>query len=242
MPPRRQYPWGDQAASTATSDANLAELVCHHACLCKTWRDSIDGNASWSKFLRQSFRVLFQRAFAAKIGCRTGKTQMGSIGRNVHDAATPFEHVGRFLHREAGALGVQGDDLIEVSLGCLQEGLRHKPPGIVDENVEPAELLHRFDHEAARVGHLAHVRLDGDGIPTLVLNASDYLLSFLRTRSVIYHHDRSVFGQSLRDRSADSIGSPSHNSHFSTQRPHLLVSFMTRLLQGVSPLPRKCPL
>jgi hypothetical protein len=46
---------------------------------------------------------------------------MGSIGRNVHDAATLFEHVGRFLHREVGTLGVQGDDLIEVSLGCLQE-------------------------------------------------------------------------------------------------------------------------
>ena len=57
----------------------------------------------------QSFRVLFQCAFAAKIGRRTGKTQMGSIGRNVHNAATLFDHVGRFLHREVGTLGVEGD-------------------------------------------------------------------------------------------------------------------------------------
>ena len=119
-------------------------------------------------------------AFAAKIRRRTGKTQMGSIGRNVHDAATLFEYLGRFLHREVGTLGVQGDDLIEVSLGCVEKRLGHKPPGIVDENVEPAELLHRLDHEAARIGHLAHVGLDSDGFATFGLNARHDLPGLLR--------------------------------------------------------------
>src|SRR5215510_4791403 len=55
-------------------DTDLAELVSHHACLSKTRRDRIDGHASWSEFLGQSFRVLFQRPFAVKINSRTGKT------------------------------------------------------------------------------------------------------------------------------------------------------------------------
>jgi hypothetical protein len=31
---------------------------------------------------------------------------MSSIGRNLHGAATLFEHVSRFLHLEVGTLGI----------------------------------------------------------------------------------------------------------------------------------------
>ena len=120
---------------------------------------------------------------------------MGPLGRNVHDAAALFESLRHFLHRKVGTLGVQGDDLIEISLGRLHEELRYEPPGIVDENIESAELLHRFDHKAAHLCDAAHVRLDSDGFPALGLNARYDLLSFLRTRSVIHHDDRPVFGQ-----------------------------------------------
>src|SRR6185503_17309884 len=96
-------------------DTGLAELVSYHACIRETRQDRIDSHASWSEFLRQSFRVLFQCAFVAKIRRRTRKTQMSSIGRNLHGAATLFEHVSRFLHLEVGTLGIYRDDLIEAA-------------------------------------------------------------------------------------------------------------------------------
>ena len=107
--------------------------------------------------------------------------------------------------------------LVEVSLGCLQEWLRHKPPGIVDEDVEPAELLHRLDYEAACLCDLAYLRLDGDGLISLGLNACDYILSSLGIRSVIHHHDRSVFRQSLCDSPSYPAGRPGDDRDFSTE-------------------------
>src|SRR5262249_27186600 len=196
------------------------ELICHHTRLSKTWRNRVDGNTSRGEFLRQSFRILFQRTFTAKISRRTGKTQMGSIGRNVHDAATVFKYSGRFLHREVRTLGVQGDDLIEVSLGGLHDGLRHKPSGIVDEDVESAELLYRLDHEATHLCDSAHVRLNGDGLPTLSLDVCHDLPGFFHTCYVIHHHNRPVLGQSFCDRLSNSPGRPGDDRHFSAERCH----------------------
>ena len=73
-------------------------------------------------------------------------------------------------------MAFQGDYLIEVSLGRVEKRLGHKSPGIVDENVEPTELLHRFDDKAACIGHLAHVSLDGNCFATVGLNTLDDLL------------------------------------------------------------------
>jgi hypothetical protein len=104
------------------------------------------------------------------------------------------------------SLSVQGNDLIEVSLGRIEKCPRHEPPGIVDENIEPAELLHRLDHKAPRLCNLTHVGLDGDGLPTLGLNARHYLMCFLCARSIIHHHNSPVFSQPLCNCSPDPAG------------------------------------
>jgi hypothetical protein len=82
----------------------------------------------------------------------------------------------------------------------------------------------------------------GTAFATFGLNTRDGLLGLLIALIVVHHDNGAIFGQSLRDRSTDPIGSPSHNRHFSAQRPHLFDSFMTLLPQGLSPLSRKRPL
>ena len=62
---------------------------------------------------------LLERRLGSEVGRRSGKTEVRAPGREVHDPAPVSDDFRRLLHREVGAFGVHGKDLIELLLGRI---------------------------------------------------------------------------------------------------------------------------
>jgi hypothetical protein len=162
-----------------------------------------------------------------------GKTTEKALSASEKNLAAASKRAGRMKTRATNALKrVQRAKAKEV------KAIASDARKLVQTELASA----RATLKAARIGHLAHVGLDSYCFSTFALNTRDDLLGLLIALIVVHHDNGAVFGQSLRNRSADSIGSPGHNRHFPTQRPHLLDSSMTLLSQGNSPLSGKRPL
>ena len=149
-----------------------------------------------------------------------GKLQVGERRRNIHNAPTVAEHLCRRLHRKVRPLRIQRKNGIELRLRRLHQLLWNEPARIVDQNIEAMELLYRLLHQALRVRHPAHVRLDDGSGPATGLNPCSHLPGFFLMHMVIHHHRRAVLRQAFGDGAADPAGRPGHNGHFALQQLH----------------------
>ena len=61
------------------------------------------------------------------------------------------------LHTEEGALQVDGNDVVKILLGNLEQILITRDAGIVDHDVDPTELLCRGRYETIDIGTFCHI-------------------------------------------------------------------------------------
>jgi hypothetical protein len=88
------------------------------------------------------------------------------------------------LHHQERSAGVDGDEPIEI----LQPSLRQRPPvgdpGVVDQDVQPAELPDHSLHDRSSRGRLAQVRLDREYPAAEGAYLGGHLLGLVPARAV----------------------------------------------------------
>src|SRR5205814_494894 len=138
-------------------------------------RDRIHGDSLGRKFVRKTFRELFESTFAAEVGSSAGKTDMGAVSGNIHDTSTFLDDLCRFLQGKVRALGIEGKHAVELLLGRLDQGLVHEHPGVVDQDVQPAEYPYRVLDQPADITDFAHIGLHRDCLATFLITPNYYL-------------------------------------------------------------------
>ena len=123
--------------------------------------------------------------------------------RDVHDHAAPLAHRPcRGLGGEKGRAHVYREHGVEVVCGQLERGLRDRRPGVVDEHVEPPEVLRDLVHEPRRRGRIRQVAVHPVHRPArgeLLVDRPLLVSSPVRRES----DGEAVSREPLRDRPAD---------------------------------------
>ena len=147
---------------------------------------------------------------------------------DVDDAAAAAlgDHLlGRELGAEEGALQVDVQDSFVLRLGGVEDRGPGLDAGVVDHDVEPAQLFDRPVDEHLQVGDLAHVGLHPDG---LVAEGGDLLLEVLGgllVGDVVDHDVGAGAGQRQSHGLADPGVAAGHDGDLSLERHRL--SFLT---------------
>ncbi|MHC2413494.1 hypothetical protein ACVJGC_006085 [Bradyrhizobium diazoefficiens] len=107
---------------------------------------------------------LLHAALRHRVGRKRRDRQQRVHRGHVDDdpAAALRDHLpGSRLHAEEGAFQIDADDFVEFLFGDLEDVPVAGDAGIVDHDVEPAELLHGGRNELVDVGALGDVADDG---------------------------------------------------------------------------------
>ena len=117
-------------------------------------------------------------------------------------AAALLDHLsGGALHAEEGALQVDADDQVELSLGRVEHRGARLHAGVVDQHVEVAAGLDRLVDQPLDVGHARHVALQRLGPAAALL---DLLHRGVGRRLVLVVVDGDR-GAGLAEREADGV-------------------------------------
>lgn len=105
--------------------------------------------------------------------------EVGAGARHVDDGGVRarFEVRKRELRQEHRPSQVHGERFFPSLEGDLAEGHGERGGGVVVEDVDTAEMIDRFVHEAVELIDLAHVRRDRDRLAALLLDYPNRLLA-----------------------------------------------------------------
>jgi hypothetical protein len=106
-------------------------------------------------------------AFGETVGRIAGHRPVLVYGSDIDytAAAALLDHLlGRDLRAEESALEVDRHHLVVLRLGCLEDRGASFDAGVVHHYVDTTELLHRRINEFLKVGTLAHVSRNANGL------------------------------------------------------------------------------
>src|SRR5882757_1971171 len=102
----------------------------------RSYRDRIGRDLAAAQFLGQIASEHFDATLRHCVGRVVPKREPRETTRNVHDAAPVLEQRNEFLGDEEEAAILRIDELVELLLGRLQDGLGNTKPGVVDEIIK----------------------------------------------------------------------------------------------------------
>ena len=167
-----------------------------------------------------------QRALGCIVGNRPRAADDSADRRHVDYRAAAGPAIGAFgncrdrrLHPQKAAFDVDFLDPAKLLQGGFQQRLDQSDSGVVDENVEPAELFVTGTDDVGPLRLVAHVvRPEGDpadacGKPGRGLRARVQV-------DVADHHRRPGIRQRLRHGGANALRATRHQSHTPVQSEH----------------------
>ncbi|MNM67010.1 hypothetical protein D3C81_785270 [compost metagenome] len=170
--------------------------------------NSVHPNTMFDRFQRLGARQLRQRALGRGIGRDTGEGEVGRVGSNVHDRAALVLH--HLLHCFSGVeertrhVGLHLP--FPIFAGHLDQGLVQDATGVIDQDVQLAELLDRQGH--CLLGRAVHSDVSDEGNQARTLKHVD------RRVDVLGDDFRTASVKELGDRLTDAAGRAGHQHYF----------------------------
>ena len=191
-------------------------VVFAEGCFHQAGRDGVHAHAPRAEFQRVGLRQHDERGLghaveqALELGANAGD------GRDVDDGSgAALAHPGRHQARQpVGALQIDLDHFVELGVGHLERRtLRDVGAGVVDQNVDLAELARGAIHQALQIFEPADVAGDGDecGRPVSLI-ARDLIQSLLLAAAD--DHRRAFAREQLRDGSPDASAGAGNDRDF----------------------------
>src|SRR6267142_3914340 len=145
--------------------------------------------------------------------------------RDVDDAAAAaLSHEGdRRLRTERVALEVHAQDLVPALGAGLDHRVIEPDPGIVDEDVKPAEAVRRLPDESRGLGLALHVRFDKDGLAAAGLDLRGDTLAPIAV-AIGERHLCSLLHEASHRGLADARRSAGHGRNLPDQSLHEVAS------------------
>jgi hypothetical protein len=116
---------------------------------------------------------------------------------------------------------------MKLLFGDRFDGSKFVNPGIVDENIETAEIFDGGVNKALSVGGFGYIAGNGDGLATGGSDGGDNLVRSGFTGGVIYDYGSAFSGERLGDGGSDAFGSSGDDGYFIFQFAH--VNFLSKI-------------
>src|SRR6266403_1359717 len=158
-------------------------------------------------------------AFVIAVDRRAGETGavcVDAAGANDASAFTQMRNCR--LDGDEHRAHVDGDHPVEIGKGVVVDHTERQDPGIVDEDVQPAQFLDCLRHGLPHRLRLCTVSLDGDGAAAGSLHFLDKRLSLVGRSGIGEGDGSAVIGKTPDDRGADSARSTRYEGGFSSER------------------------
>ena len=129
------------------------------------------------------------------------------------------------LRGEQKAEDVDVEDLVELLFGDGLDGGELVDAGVVDENVETAEVLDGRVDDALGFGGLGDVAADGDGLATGGGDGGDDGFGAGLAGGVVDDDGCAFGGERLGDGGADTLGCAGDDCDFACELAHIRIPF-----------------
>ncbi len=201
-----------------------------HLCLDQTRRDSVNVDVAGAQLAGTGL----SESDHPCLGCRViGLAELAAQavdGGDVNDLTGPLlaEDGGDGPRIVEGALQVHPDDPVPLFLGHLPNHAVPVHSGVVDQDVQPTELVEHFLHHRLGVVEAGHIGLDGQGAAAHAANRLGKFHCQLGALVVVESDVGAVGGQVQHDGPPDPPRAACNNGDFAFQFhiPHPLRSTM----------------
>jgi hypothetical protein len=129
-------------------------------------RNGVDGDAARAEFAGEGAGELFHGAFGRDIGSVSRHRARGGGTGKIDDPSAIGQAGGGLLTREENAFDVDGKDAVELGFGGGADGFGEHDAGVVDKNVQPAEMCEGLVKQPDNFADARHVCLHGESFTT----------------------------------------------------------------------------
>ena len=160
------------------------------------------------------------RALGAGVDRAVRRRHAADDGADVDDAGAFAEVLDRGLRGEQEAEDVDVEHLVEVFFGDGLDGRELVDAGVVDEDVEAAEVLDGGVDDALGLGGLGDVAADGDGLAAGGGDGGDDGVGAGLAGGVVDDDGGAFGGERFGDGGADALGCAGDDCDFACELAH----------------------